>query len=128
MFPALWFRALIRTQTERTCKQTERLQADLRASSKAGRLVWLVALSAAAITTTFASQLAAAASKQLELPYTSIDHPQFVSASQAVFLHPNDLLIGVTGGKTAKAYPAAILAQHGVVQDQMSGGPIAVTW
>ena len=39
-----------------------------------------------------------------------------------------DLLIGVTDGKTAKAYPAAILAQHGVVQERMADGPIAVTW
>jgi Protein of unknown function (DUF3179) len=38
------------------------------------------------------------------------------------------MLIGVTDGKNAKAYPAAILAQHGVVQDRMADGPIAVTW
>jgi len=43
-------------------------------------------------------------------------------------MSPEDLLIGVTDGKTAKAYPAAILAQHGVVQDRMVDGPIAVTW
>ncbi len=66
--------------------------------------------------------------KAPDLPYTTIDHPQFVSASQATFLRPNDLLIGVTDGKTAKAYPSAILAQHGVVQDRLADGPIAVTW
>lgn len=44
------------------------------------------------------------------------------------FLSPKDLLIGVTDGKAAKAYPAPILAQHGVVQDRMADGPIAVTW
>lgn len=63
-----------------------------------------------------------------ELPYVTINKPQFTAASQAAFLHPNDLLIGITDGKTAKAYPAAILAQHGVVQDRMADGPIAVTW
>lgn len=62
------------------------------------------------------------------LPYATIDHPQFVPAAQAGFLHDDDLMIGVSAGKIAKAYPAAILAQHGVVQDRMPDGPIAVTW
>lgn len=66
--------------------------------------------------------------KAPDLPYTTIDHPQFVSAAQASFLGPKDIVLGVTEGRTAKAYPAAILAQHGVVQDSMADGPIAVTW
>lgn len=70
----------------------------------------------------------ATTTKVQNLPYVTIDHPQFIPASQATYLHPNDLLIGVTHGKIAKAYPAAILAQHGVVQDRMPDGPIAVTW
>lgn len=65
---------------------------------------------------------------QPPLPYKSIDAPEFIPASAAVFLHDGDRLIGVTSGKTVKAYPAAILAQHGVVLDQMPDGPIAVTW
>jgi hypothetical protein len=39
-----------------------------------------------------------------------------------------DRMIGVTDGKIAKAYPAGILAQHGLVQDKLKAGPIAVTW
>jgi len=62
------------------------------------------------------------------MPYTTVDHPQFVPASQVTFLSDNDLLIGITHGDAAKAYPAADLAQHGVVQDQMADGPIAITW
>jgi hypothetical protein len=31
-------------------------------------------------------------------------------------------------GGTAKAYPAAILSQHGLVQDRSPNGPIAITW
>ena len=73
-------------------------------------------------------RLATAQTKRPSLPYVTIDHPQFISASQATFLSSTDMLIGVTEGKTAKAYPAAILAQHGVVQDRMADGPIAVTW
>lgn len=62
------------------------------------------------------------------MPYVAIHHPQFVPASQAGFLHSNDLLIGVAEGTVAKAYPAAALAQHGIVQDRMPNGPIAITW
>lgn len=73
------------------------------------------------------SAFVAAASPQ-RMPYTTVDHPQFVPASQAAFMSASDLLIGVSSGDVAKAYPAALLAQHGVVQDQMPDGPIAITW
>lgn len=62
------------------------------------------------------------------MPYTPVDHPEFVPASAATFLADNDRLIGVTGGNVAKAYPAAILSQHGIVLDELPEGPIAVTW
>jgi hypothetical protein len=62
------------------------------------------------------------------LPYAAIEHPEFIPASQATFLSDRDRLIGVTDGKIAKAYPAAILAQHGLAQDNLKAGPIAVTW
>ncbi len=75
-----------------------------------------------------ASMTMPTAAKERNLPYTTIDHPQFVSASQADFLGPKDIVLGVTDGKTSKAYPAAILSQHGVVQDRMADGPIAITW
>lgn len=73
-------------------------------------------------------QTKAPKAKAPDLPYATIDHPQFVPASQASFLGPKDIVLGVTDGKTAKAYPAAILSQHGVVQDSTADGPIAVTW
>jgi len=67
-------------------------------------------------------------SKAPDLPYTTIDHPRFVSVAQASFMRPKDIVLGATDGKTAKAYAASILAQHGVVQDTTADGPIAVTW
>ncbi|MEX2261697.1 MAG: DUF3179 domain-containing (seleno)protein [Bryobacteraceae bacterium] len=63
-----------------------------------------------------------------KMPHTAVDHPEFVPASQAIFLSSSDVLIGVTSGGVAKAYPAADVGQHGVVHDQMPDGPIAVTW
>jgi hypothetical protein len=68
--------------------------------------------------------------KQAEqrLPYTAIHDPQFIPASLAAFLHDPDRVIGVVAGQVAKAYPAAILSQHGLVEDQSPSGPIAITW
>ena len=46
----------------------------------------------------------------------------------ATFMNAEDRVIGLMSGKTAKAYPAGILAQHGLVQDDSPSGPIAITW
>jgi quercetin dioxygenase-like cupin family protein len=62
------------------------------------------------------------------MPYTAVLDPQFVPASEASFLHDDDVVIGVAHGSAARAYPGADLTQHGVVLDQMPDGPIAVTW
>ena len=62
------------------------------------------------------------------MPYKTVDHPEFVPPSQASFVGDSDRLTGIMDGKQAKAYLAADLAQHGVVQDRLSSGPIAVTW
>lgn len=65
---------------------------------------------------------------QARLPYTAVHDPEFIRASEAAFMHDGDRLIGLTNGGVAKAYPAGILSQHGLVQDKGPGGPIAVTW
>lgn len=62
------------------------------------------------------------------MPYTTVSHPEFISAPTASFLSDTDIVIGVSSGGVTKAYPGADLAQHGVVQDQMPDGPIAITW
>jgi len=62
------------------------------------------------------------------LPYVAVHDPQFVSAEEATFMGADDRVIGIAEGTTAKAYPAAILSQHGLVEDRSPSGPIAVTW
>ena len=62
------------------------------------------------------------------MPYTAIHHPEFVAASEAAFLQDDDILLGVTSGHVAKAYPAGDLSQHGSVFDELPDGPISVTW
>jgi hypothetical protein len=62
------------------------------------------------------------------LPYVAVHNPEFISAPAATFMNAADRVIGLMSGKTAKAYPAGILAQHGLVEDDSPSGPIAVTW
>jgi hypothetical protein len=62
------------------------------------------------------------------MPYTAIHQPEFVAASEATFLRDDDILLGVTSGDVARAYPAADLTQHGAVFDRVPDGPISVTW
>ena len=66
--------------------------------------------------------------KPENLPYVAVHSPEFVSAPAATFMNADDRVIGLMSGTTAKAYPAGILAQHGLVEDDSPSGPIAVTW
>ena len=62
------------------------------------------------------------------LPYVAVHNPDFIAARAATFMQADDRVIGVMSGTIAKAYPAGILAQHGLVEDESPNGPIAVTW
>jgi hypothetical protein len=62
------------------------------------------------------------------LPYAAVHDPEFIAPQAATFMNADDRVIGLMSGKTAKAYPAGILAQHGLVQDSSPNGPIAITW
>jgi Protein of unknown function (DUF3179) len=62
------------------------------------------------------------------MPYVAILEPQYIPAADASFLQEDDILIGIASGNVAKAFPAADIAQHGSVNDQMPDGPVEVTW
>jgi len=62
------------------------------------------------------------------LPYAAIHDPRFIGAPDATFMNDEDRAIDVMTGKTAKAFPAGILSQHGLVEDQPPQGPIAIAW
>jgi hypothetical protein len=64
----------------------------------------------------------------VRLPYVAVHDPEFISAAQATFMSTDDRVIGLMDGATAKAYPAGILSQHGLVEDRSASGPIAITW
>ncbi len=58
----------------------------------------------------------------------AIDKPAFTDAKRAGWLEPTDRVIGVYVDGTAKAYPLRILAGHEVVNDDVAGGAVAVTY
>ena len=76
----------------------------------------------------FASSIAIVRVSTQNLPYAAVHDPQFISATAATFMNADDRVIGLTTGGVAKAYPAGILAQHGLVEDDSPSGPIAITW
>jgi hypothetical protein len=64
------------------------------------------------------------------LPYDGIRpiyDPQFASAAEAP-LQDEELVMGVAFGDEAKAYPIAVLRSREMVNDELTGIPILVTW
>lgn len=89
---------------------------------------WVLAVALLGVGVALGASRGAQKGAEARLPYTAIHDPQFISASAATFLHDPDRVIGIMSGKVAKAYPAAILSQHGLVEDESPTGPIAITW
>src|SRR3989338_6595812 len=58
----------------------------------------------------------------------SIDNPKFVTASEVTFVTDNDLVIGLDINGEKKAYPLFILVWHEIVNDNVRGVPVAVTY
>jgi hypothetical protein len=58
----------------------------------------------------------------------SIDNPRFTRPSAANFMLPEDLVVSVTIGGKTRAYPLRILAWHEIVNDELGGQAIAVTY
>ena len=55
--------------------------------------------------------------------------PVFTSAGEAgPTLRDSDVVIGVESRGVAKAYPVRILNWHEIVNDEIGGEPVAVTW
>jgi len=53
--------------------------------------------------------------------------PKFVAADEAPLLD-DELVIGISLGGEAKAYPVTVLRFREMVDDQLAGVPILVTW
>ena len=58
----------------------------------------------------------------------AVDKPKFVNVANAVFLQPNDMVLGLERQGIARAYPLRILNWHEVVNDQLGAEPITITY
>ena len=58
----------------------------------------------------------------------SIENPKFVTAAAANFMRPTDRVIGITINGESRAYPINILNWHEIVNDQIQGVPVSVTY
>jgi len=58
----------------------------------------------------------------------SIDNPKFVTVSEVDFVSDENLIVGVHYKNESKAYPLSILTWHEIVNDEIGGLPIAVTY
>jgi len=58
----------------------------------------------------------------------AIDAPEFMAPSEAGWAPDRMPVIGVTRGRDLKAYPIPLLSRVEIVNDQIGGRAIAVTW
>ncbi|AJW71510.1 DUF3179 domain-containing protein [Nitrosopumilus adriaticus] len=58
----------------------------------------------------------------------SIDNPVFASISDSHFMSDSDTVIGLEINGQAKAYPLFILVWHEIVNDNVGGTPVSVTY
>jgi hypothetical protein len=59
----------------------------------------------------------------------AIDNPKYVPMAEADrFMRPEEPVLGITDGKTAKAYSTWQLNHHEIVNDSLGDLPLAVTW
>jgi uncharacterized protein DUF3179 len=58
----------------------------------------------------------------------AIDAPKFMAAGEAGWVPDRLPVIGVTQGRESKAYPVPLLSRVEIVNDQVGGRAIAVTW
>ena len=58
----------------------------------------------------------------------SIDEPSFLDPESVDFLDPGDPVFGVNTDGATKAYPQKILVSHEIVNDDLDGTPVSVTY
>jgi hypothetical protein len=57
----------------------------------------------------------------------AIDEPEFIPASEAE-LAPEDMVIGFNYGGESRAYPQLIMVHHEIVNDEVGGLSVAITY
>ncbi len=58
----------------------------------------------------------------------ALENPEMVPAPNGIYLSNDDLVIGYVSGNDARAYPHDILDWHEIINDEVNGRPIAITY
>lgn len=58
----------------------------------------------------------------------ALENPAFLNANNQDYLGDNDLVIGLKSGNTVKAYPHPILDWHEIINDEINGKKLAITY
>ncbi len=61
------------------------------------------------------------------IPFISLDNPTFTSADNA-FLRDSDFVMGISLNGASRAYPLTMLAWHHIVNNQVNGKPMGMTY
>ena len=57
-----------------------------------------------------------------------LDNPVFLEASQATYLGDDELVLGLERNGEARAYPVRMMVYHHIVNDEVSGSPVLITY
>lgn len=60
--------------------------------------------------------------------FVVLDEPRFVPAAEAVWLRPEEVIIGVSYKGENRAYPIRQMAYHHIANDTIAGDPYLVTY
>ena len=93
-----------------------------RGSSRPGRAALSIVVALALASAWIARQ------NPFEWMFNPLPAATFTGALQAEFMQPGDLVLAVTVGRDAAAYPIRQLAYHHVVNDSIGGVPAVVTY
>ena len=61
-------------------------------------------------------------------PFVPLDNPEFLIAEDALFLGDDNLVMGLNIEGQARAYPIGMVYYHHVVNDNVDGRPMLVTY
>jgi len=62
------------------------------------------------------------------LMFSPLDEARFATVADADFLEPEHLVLGVSIGGEAKAYPVGMMNYHHIVNDRLAGEPYVATY
>jgi hypothetical protein len=65
---------------------------------------------------------------QLTRGFVVLDDPEIISASDTSAFEADELVLAVTYGNVSRAYPVSMAAYHHIINDEIRGDPLLVTY